>query len=129
MNSKIFISFLILVFIAFPGCIEKTQKETFDYKAFIGFSTYIDRVEPDGQRTIVIIVSPTATKDQVSDLADFLIRDSKENRIWIEVWDDLTTLQKGSGITEADKVAHYILHVRADKLSNKIEYYWERKYK
>ena len=127
MNYKIFFVLVLFGITLFSGCSDTPKDDTpTDFKEIIAYVKYIDRVEQDGQRTMVVIVSPKSTKQQVTDLCDFLINDSKENKIWIEVWDDLTTLQKGSGITEADKVAHYIVNVRADKASNKIDYYWER---
>lgn len=130
MNYKFILVLLILITSIFLGCAERketnTEKVTEGYKEIIGFMTYINRLEPDGQRTIVLVVSPTATKNQVIDLVDFLITDNKENKMWIEIWDSAETLQKGSGITDADKMAHYIVNVRVDKAIAQKEYYWEK---
>jgi len=133
MNYKLAIVLLILSGILLSGCAEKKtattpEKETEQYKELIAYRTYIDRIEQDGRRTMVIIVSSSATKTQVKDLVDFLVKDIKETKIWLEVWDDLETLQKGSTITDADKIAHYIMYAEVDKNTGKKDYYWERTY-
>jgi len=131
MNYKLVIVLLILSGILLSGCAEKKtvttpEKETEQYKELIAYRTYIDRIEQDGRRTMVIIVSSSATKTQVKDLVDFLVKDIKETKIWLEVWDDLETLQKGSAITDADKMAHYIMYAEIDKSIDKKDYHWQR---
>jgi hypothetical protein len=131
MNGKYFFVLIILAIALFSGCSDSktaSKEAPLEFKEVIAHMMYIDRLEPNGQRTIVAVVSPKSTRQEVKDLCEFLINDSKENKIWIEVWDDLATLQKGSEITEADKVTHYIVNVRIDKASNKVDYYWERNY-
>jgi len=131
MKYRLIIVLLILGGILISGCADKNttstpQQPSSEYKEHIAYMTYIDRVEQDGRRTMVIIVSPSATKTQVRDLVDFLVNDIKETKIWLEVWDDFATLQKGSSMTEADKLAHYIMYAVVDKTSNKKDYFWQR---
>ncbi|MCC7573673.1 MAG: hypothetical protein KO464_09880 [Candidatus Methanofastidiosum sp.] len=133
MKYRLVIFLLILGGILLSGCSEKKTTTTPEepaaqYKELIAYRTYIDRIEQDGRRTMVIIVSSSATRTQVKDLVDFLVNDIKETKIWLEVWDDLETLQKGSAITDADKIAHYIMYAEVDKSTGKKGYYWERTY-
>lgn len=129
MIRRIFVLFLVAVTLLSLGCADTDDavtEELSQFKEIIGYRLYIDRVEETGQRTIVVVVSPTATREQVRDLADFLINDSSETKVWVEVWDDLETLQKGQNITEQDKKSHYILNATEDKSANKREYGWLR---
>ena len=131
MKYRLIIVLLILGGILISGCADKNttstpQQPSSEYKEHIAYMTYIDRVEQDGRRTMVIIVSPSATKTQVKDLVDFLVNDIKETKIWLEVWDDFATLQKGSSMTEADKLAHYIMYAVVDKTRNRKDYFWQR---
>ena len=131
MRYKLVLVLLILSGILISGCAEKKttatpEKQAVQYKELIAYRPYIDRVEQDGRRTMVIIVSSSATKAQVKDLVDFLVNDIKETKIWLEVWDDIETLQKGSAITSADKIAHYIMYAVVDKSTEKKDYYWQR---